>query len=168
MGDGCGLFRDFDSFLGSDLTAGLRTLWLATFSQDFEEITLLALGSDGSFWFRSESWGRWSLFPGSPAWFSQWSWGHLLWIHFLFSNLERLTGVPSDHSQEPALSGFLLLNPIQNCLSSVLWREETKTWSFPLNSQHYVQGLRNILKYLFVQETTGAIGRIQTLTGHIL
>ena len=49
MGDGCGLFRDFASFLGSDLTAGLRTLWLATFSQDFAEITLLALGSDGSF-----------------------------------------------------------------------------------------------------------------------
>lgn len=121
-----------------------------------------------SFWPGSESQEIWSLFPGSLGWLTKVVQGHLFWIHFLFFSLEKLTGVPSDHSQEPAFSGFLLLNPIQNCLSSVLWWKETKTWLFLLNSQHNVKGSRNILKYLCTQETADSSGRIDEVNKHLL
>lgn len=110
-----------------------------------------------SFWFGPESWEIGSLFPGSFAWSIKWLQGHLFWIHCLFSGSERLTGVPSDHSQEPAFRGFLLLNPIQNCLSSVLWREERDTWPSPLNSPQYEKGSS---QYWCGQEAAAAAGRV--------
>lgn len=45
---------------------------------------------------------------------------HMTYFWELIHSMQVLTGVLSDHCHVPPENGFLLLNPIQNCLSSVL------------------------------------------------
>lgn len=142
-------WRNFlEIFFFSGCGNSIRTIWLAKVFQDLDKITQYK-GLVLPWEIRSLLLGSLGQFSNGPrATFSM----HLLW-----SSLEILTGVPSDHSQEPILRGFLLLNPIQNCLSSVLGRKETYTLPFLSNSQHYTRSSKKSLN-LCLQETADATG----------